>query len=171
MSDKVKYNKFGKIKSRAFAFILLMLSCSLGLTAFRSLGRSFNGLVVHKEIHNGFIQNNYDLYIEQNDLNNSKVEISNKDVINILALKLDDYTKIGVSYFVYEAAEKSMIVKKIKNSPIIDLNGETYIDQGLFWGIMSLIGIILSILIYRQTLIVVANQIEDENELNDEIEL
>lgn len=171
MLERTKYNPFGKIKSRIFAFILLMLSCSLALVAFKSLGRSFDGLIVHKEIKSGFIQKKYDLYIDQDYKANENQVISNKDVINIFTLNFDDYTKVGVSYFAYEAADKSMIIKKEKNSPIINLNGERFIDQGLFWGILSIIGMLISYLIYKQTLIKFSESNDDENKINEEIEL
>ena len=171
MVERTKYNPFGKIKSRIFAFILLMLSCSLALSAFKSLGRSFDGLIVYKEIKSGFIQKNYDLYIDKDYKVNENQEISNKDVINIFSLNFDDYTKVGVSYFAYEAAEKSLIIKKEKNSPLIELNGEKFIDQGVFWGILSIIGMFISYLIYKQTLIKFSESNEDENKLNEEIEL
>ena len=63
MEERTKINRSGKIKSRIFALILLVLSCSLALVSFKSLNRSFEGMVMHKAINNGFIQKKYDLYI------------------------------------------------------------------------------------------------------------
>ena len=111
------------------------------------------------------------MFIDQDYKSNVNQTISNKDVINIFTLNFDDYTKVGVSYFAYEAAEKSMIIKKEKNSPIIRLNGEKFIDQGLFWGILSIIGMFISFLIYKQTLIKFSESNDDENKINEEIEL
>ena len=44
-----KINKTGFVKARAFALILLILSCSLALSSYRSLRREFNGTVFKKE--------------------------------------------------------------------------------------------------------------------------
>ncbi|MBP5468494.1 MAG: hypothetical protein J6Z11_04545, partial [Candidatus Riflebacteria bacterium] len=79
----------------------------------------------------------------------------------------NDYTMIGVSYFVYVQADKSMIIKKEKNSPVIYLNNEKFIDKGLVWGIISILGMIISFLIYKQTLIKLPN--EDSNKTDEEI--
>lgn len=170
MTENTKRNPFGKIKTRIFALILLMLSCSLALAAIKSLGRSFDGMIMHKEIHSGFIQKNYDLYINQNYKGNSNTEISRQDVINVLVDNYENYTKVGVSYFAYEEAEKAMIISKSKGSPIFTLNGATFIDQGVFWIILSILGLIISILIYKQTISKISNTNSNRAE-EEEIEL
>ena len=166
MTDNSKRNPFGKIKTRVFALILLMLSCSLALSAIKSLGRSFDGMIMHKEIHSGFIQKNYDLYINQDYKDYKKEEITTQDIINVFVENFDYYTKVGVSYFAYEEAEKAMIITKSKGSPIFTLNGATFIDQGVFWLILSFLGVIISILIYKQTISKInntnINRAEDE---------
>ena len=169
MKEKIAYNRSGKIKSRIFAIILVVLSCSLALSAYKSLTRSFDGKIVYKKIQNGFIKNNYDLYIDQEYKSSSSKDLSNQDIMNVLIENLSDYTKIGVSYFTFEDAEISMIVQKQKGSPIIILNGESFIDQGLYWLFISLLGIIISIIIYKHTLIKLPN-VHYNNE-DEEIEL
>ena len=59
-----------------------------------------------------------------------------------------------------------MIIKKEKGSPIIKLNGNSFIDQGVFWLALSIIGALISFMIYKQTLKKLPN--EDENKINDE---
>lgn len=152
MEEQTKINRFGKIKSRIFALILLVLSCSLALVACKSLNRSFEGMIMNKEIHNGFIQNKYDLYINPDYKDSNNQTISKQDIMNVLVENYNDYMKVGVSYFAYEEAERLMIIKKEKGSPIIKLNENSFIDQGVFWLALSIIGVIISIMIYKQTL-------------------
>lgn len=166
MEEKTKYNQSGKIKARLFALLLLVLSCSLTLSAYKSLRRSFDGKIVYKKVQNGFIKNNYDLYIDQEYKSNQIKDLTKQEILNVLIDNLNEYSKIGVSYFTYEDAEISMIIKKEKNSPIISLNGSNFIDQGLFWFIISLLGIIISVTIYRQTLIKIPNK--QDNDIEDE---
>ncbi len=151
MEEITKYNRFGKIKSRVFALIVLMLSCSLALSAFRSLSRKFDGKIVYKKVQNGFISNNYDLYLNQDYKNTINKDLSNQDIINFFVENLDDYRKVGVSYFTYEDAEISMIIKKEKWSPIILLNENVFIDQGMYWIFLTILGIIISFTIYFQS--------------------
>lgn len=171
MEESKNVNRSGKIKSRIFALILLVLSCSLALVACKSLNRSFDGMIMNKEIHNGFIQNNYDLYINPDYKDNSEQTISRQDIINVLDENFNDYLKVGVSYFAYEEADRLMIIKKDKGSPIIKLNENSFIDQGVFWMALSVIGAIISILIYKQTIKNQSDTVETKTIDEEEIEL
>ena len=171
MEESIKVNRSGKIKSRIFALILLVLSCSLALVACKSLNRSFDGMIMNKEIHNGFIQNNYDLYINPDYKDNSAQTISKQDIMNVLVENYNDYLKVGVSYFAYEEADRLMIIKKAKGSPLIKLNENTFIDQGVFWMALSVIGVIISIMIYKQTLKKQSDTVETKTLDEEEIEL
>ena len=171
MEESIKVNRSGKIKSRIFALILLVLSCSLALVACKSLNRSFDGMIMNKEIHNGFIQNNYDLYINPDYKDNSAQTISKQDIMNVLVENYNDYLKVGVSYFAYEEADRLMIIKKAKGSPLIKLNENTFIDQGVFWMALSVIGAIISIMIYKQTLKKQSDTVETKTLDEEEIEL
>ncbi|MBQ2593822.1 MAG: hypothetical protein II567_11145 [Candidatus Riflebacteria bacterium] len=171
MEENLKVNRSGKIKTRIFALILLVLSCSLALVACKSLNRSFDGMIMNKEIHNGFIQKNYDLYINPDYKDNSGQTITRQDIINVLDENYNDYLKVGVSYFAYEEADRLMIIKKEKGSPIIKLNGNTFIDQGVFWLTLSAIGVMISIMIYKQTIKKLSDTNETKNIDEEEIEL
>ena len=171
MEENLKVNRSGKIKTRIFALILLVLSCSLALVACKSLHRSFDGMIMNKEIHNGFIQKNYDLYINPDYKDNSGQTITRQDIINVLDENYNDYLKVGVSYFAYEEADRLMIIKKEKGSPIIKLNGNTFIDQGVFWLTLSAIGVMISIMIYKQTIKKLSDTNETKNIDEEEIEL
>ena len=171
MEENLKVNRSGKIKTRIFALILLVLSCSLALVACKSLNRSFDGMIMNKEIHNGFIQKNYDLYINPDYKDNIGQTISRQDIINVLDENYNDYLKVGVSYFAYEEAERLMIIKKEKGSPIIKINGNTFIDQGVFWLTLSAIGVMISIMIYKQTIKNLSNSTETKIIDEEEIEL
>lgn len=151
MEQETKYNRSGIIKARVFALVVLMLSCSLAITSYKSLSRQFDGIVMHKEIRAGFIQKRYNLFIDQNYKAGGKIELSNKDAIKILTENIDDLLMVGVSYFAYQDAQPVMSIKKDKGSPIIKINETNYIDQGLFWAFISLFGIIVSYVIYKQT--------------------
>jgi hypothetical protein len=171
MEENLKVNRSGKIKTRIFALILLVLSCSLALVACKSLNRSFDGMIMNKEIHNGFIQKNYDLYINPDYKDNSGQTITRQDIINVLDENYNDYLKVGVSYFAYEEADRLMIIKKEKGSPIIKLNENTFIDQGVFWLTLSAIGVMISIMIYKQTIKKLSDTNETKNIDEEEIEL
>ena len=171
MEENLKVNRSGKIKTRIFALILLVLSCSLALVACKSLNRSFDGMIMNKEIHNGFIQKNYELYINPDYKDNSGQTITRQDIINVLDENYNDYLKVGVSYFAYEEADRLMIIKKEKGSPIIKLNGNTFIDQGVFWLTLSAIGVMISIMIYKQTIKKLSDTNETKNIDEEEIEL
>ena len=149
--EDIKYNPSGKIKARFFALILLALSCSLAITAFKSLGRNFDGLVVYKAVHTGFIQKNYDLYISQDYSSNSQQKLSNSEAIQLMVENFEDYTKVGVSYFAFQEAMISSRVTKKRGSPIVIVDGSYFIDQGLFWIFLSLLGSATAVTIYRQT--------------------
>lgn len=164
MEEQTKYNRSGIIKARIFAIVVLMLSSSLAISAFKSLGREFDGMVMHKETTSGFIQKNYDLFLNQNYKSDEHKQITNNDALTVLMGNFDDYTRVGVSKFAYQDAEPSMLIKKKQGSPIIVLNGTNYIDQGLFWAFISLLGMFISNLIYKQTLIKLPEADENKNE-------
>ena len=164
MDEQTKYNRSGIIKSRIFAIVVLMLSCSLAISAFKSLGREFDGMIMSKETTSGFIQKNYDLFLNQNYKSDAHKEITNSDALTVLMGHFDDFTRVGVSRFAYQDAEPSMLIKKKQGSPIIVINGINYIDQGLFWAFISLFGMIISNLIYKQTLLKLPDTDENKSE-------
>jgi hypothetical protein len=144
----------GKIKIRIFALLLLILSCGIMISAYRSLSREFSGIVVKKQSSPGFSSNNYWLYLaaEPLTLNSSDTTLldsllSEQGFENSSALN-----RVGVSSVVYEESSELTIVKKKSMSPFINVQNSSHIDLGINWLLMSLAGIFLSIWMYRQTL-------------------
>ncbi len=145
--EKTRYNRSGKIKSRLFALILLMLSCSLCIVALKSLGREFKGMIVQKEVGSGFIPHKrYNLHIIENYQN-----IERNDIIALLMDSEATTERVGVSRFAYNEAEPSLIISKKEYSPIITIGDSKFIDQGLFWLFLSILGFAISFIIYLQT--------------------
>lgn len=160
MEERTQYNRSGKIKSRVFALILLMLSCSLAIVAYKSLRREFDGIIIEKETKSGFITKRYNLLIYADSKNLNHIE-----VLNILQGNYADLQTVGISKFAYNDAMTSERIRKRSGSPIITIGNTTYIDQGLFWIAISILGMLISNLIYRQTLIKLPDT--DKNKTED----
>ncbi len=144
---KLALNRSGKIKTRIFALILLMLSCSMLISAFRSLSREFSGIVVKRSTSPGITSTQY-LYLRSDD-----IDLSQNDVI--AALTENDQPssqRYGVSAIVYEQAQLFEVVSKKSFSFFIVVGGESFFDQGLLWLLMGLAGIAIALVMHFQTL-------------------
>ncbi|PKL47686.1 MAG: hypothetical protein CVV42_12380 [Candidatus Riflebacteria bacterium HGW-Riflebacteria-2] len=142
-------NRSGKIKTRIFALILLMLSCSMLISAYRSLGREFSGVVVKRTTSPGITSTQYYLHIRPAGEN-----LSRNEVIAALTETESDRPshRYGVSAIVYEQAQLFEQVSKSSFSFFIAVGGENYLDLGLLWLLMGLAGIIISIVMHFQTI-------------------
>lgn len=142
-----KINKTGFVKARAFALILLILSCSLALSSYRSLRREFNGTVFKKEKIDSFMTTDYLLYlIPVTRLSKSE------EIITLLSEQKQTLHKVGVSALVFEAANDLQRIEKASFSVFISVGSDKYFDKGLFWLIWAVLGIACSFLMYFQTL-------------------
>lgn len=144
----------GKIKIRIFALLLLILSCGIIISAYRSLSREFSGIVVKKVISPGFSSNNYWLYLAREPLTLNSSDTTLLDaLLSEQGFEISSALhRVGVSSVVFEESSELTIVSKESMSPFINVQSGSHIDLGINWLLMGLAGIFLSIWMYRQTL-------------------
>ncbi len=144
---KLTLNRSGKIKTRIFALILLMLSCSMLISAYRSLGREFSGIVVKRTTSPGITSTQYYLHL-RTDIE----KLSQHEVIAALTESDQPSHRYGVSAIVHEQAQLFESVSKKSLSFFIVVGGENYFDLGLLWLLMGLAGIAIALVMHFQTL-------------------
>ncbi len=153
LPDKLNSPRSGKIKARIFALILLIFSCSMIISAYRSLSRSFSGLVIRKTATAGFGLTQYHLFL---------LPAHKASDTEFLTKVLSDATfplqMVGVSAFVYERAQQLENVEKKGLSFFIAVENTDFIDLGLFWLLLGLSGIAIAIWMHLQTLARSINQ-------------
>lgn len=139
-------NRTGKIKTRIFALLLLMFSCSLIIGAYRSLNREFSGVVVQKILTPGFPSEQYHIRLAKlPDI------LSLESIIETLSGKNLPTKQVGISSVVYEQTQIYSPISKKKLSLTIQVGEENYIDLGVIWLLFGIFGVTVSILMYRLT--------------------
>jgi len=147
-SLKIQSLRAGKIKTRIFALMLLLVSCSFMISSYRSLSREFSGVVIRKSALSGALSTQYQLFLLPiND--ELDPEILHKAFTDI------DYPlqRVGVSAVAYEQAQNLESVNKKSMSFTIKVGDSQLIDLGLFWFLLGFAGILISIWMHSQTLI------------------
>lgn len=162
---------YGAIKVRIFAFLLLVISCCLFLSALKSIGREFKGRVIYKESTGQIFNNLYDLYIIPENASDTelieqiKLNQESKSHKNFSKPQLNlNFRSVGVSAMVYENADFMCKIKKNQYSPFIYVNEVYFLDKGVFWIIWAIICTSMAFFIYFQTLKPKQNQKEYESE-------
>lgn len=151
----------GKIHPQVVALLALGLGVSLVLSAWRSLGREFSGVVVEKRAEASY-SSSYWVYLVPPDLLNSPIAPDS------LVKKMTESSRrrVGISRVVYGEIREFQTISKKAFSPFIYLEDERHLDLGvqwLFWGIIS-IGV--SIFAFRS-----GRKIAQEEEKRTEIPL
>ncbi|MGM0598923.1 MAG: hypothetical protein ACQETH_03790 [Candidatus Rifleibacteriota bacterium] len=131
----------------------MILSIGLIISAFRSLSREFNGILIKKSMSTAIVSSEYWLYLlspEQLTIMGGEDELTE-------ALAIDngsnlDLNRVGVSEIVYTQAQKLFNIKKKAFSPFILVQSQSFIDLGVNWFLFGIAGILLSMWMYRQTL-------------------
>lgn len=137
----------GKIKTRVFALLLLMLSCGMLISAFRSLGREFSGTVIRKTVTHGITSTQYHLFLLPiSETNTSDV------ILKALADQEAPLHRVGVSALAFAEAQELETVEKKSYSFKIMIAGNQCLDLGLFWLILGLAGMLGACWMYMQTL-------------------
>ena len=149
--------KSGKIKIRIFAILLLGLSVSGLMSAYRSISREFHGIVLKKQA----VANRYWLTLFPTN-KNSNFPLENEQIVLALTNKIPG-TRVGVSNVVYKQIRSADIVSKVRFAPYVTIGSDKYIDLGVMWFIYSIIGIIISLVMYVQT----TKPISGHNELEE----
>jgi len=102
------HNRSGKIKTRVFALMLLMLSCGMIISAARSLGREFSGTMIRKSSTPGITSTQYHLFLLP-----AEVASSSESILQALSNPDQPLQRVGVSALAYaEAQELEFIEKK-----------------------------------------------------------
>ncbi|GAB4276709.1 MAG: hypothetical protein Kow0029_18930 [Candidatus Rifleibacteriota bacterium] len=125
------------------------------ISAFRSLGREFSGIVVKKSSTPGLSSDQHWLYLLPESVINT--EEGSRAIINALANdeQLEHNIllhRVGVSSVVYAEASTLSQVEKQAFSPVITIQSRKFIDLGIYWFIFGIMGLILSCWMYYQTL-------------------
>ncbi len=157
---KLNLNRAGKVKTRIFALVLLMLSCSMLISAYRSLGREFSGIVVKRTSSPGITSNQYYLH-----LRTDVKTLTRTDVIETLTEKEQPSHRYGVSVLLYEQAQLFEDVSKQSFSFFIVVGGEKFFDLGLLWMLMGIAGIVIAIIMHYQTINVKTGTIHPSEEI------
>lgn len=144
---KLPCKRSGKVKTRVFALILMLFSCSILISAYRSLSREFIGAVIRKTATTGIASTHYQLHL---------LPISgnfNPETLNKALADLDyPLQRVGVSAMVFEQAQTLETVEKKSLSLRILVGGSYFLDLGLFWLLSGIAGILISIWMHLQTL-------------------
>ncbi len=141
------YNRSGKIKTRVFALMLLILSCGMIISAARSLGREFSGTMIRKSSTPGITSTQYHLFLLP-----SEVASSSEDILKALSNPDQPLQRVGVSALAYAEAQELEFVEKNAYSFMIKVANSNCIDLGLFWMLMGIAGICGSAWMYLQTM-------------------
>lgn len=134
----IQQPRFRKIKTRIFALALLLFSCSMLTSAYRSISREFSGVIIRKTSNSGIASTHYQLHILPitSDLSNETITRAISD---------SDYPlqSVGVSAMAYEQAEPLESVEKGSLSMLMVGDGQC-IDLGFSWLMFGIAGILIS---------------------------
>lgn len=164
------FGKNGVIKVRIFAFILLVISCCLVLSALKSIKREFKGRVIFKETSGQIFASLYDLYIIPEKASDTGELSEFKNVKTVSGKRFSkppfnlNVKNVGVSAMVFENADFMCKIRKNKYSPFVYVNEVKFFDKSLFWIIWAMICTIMALVIYFQTLKPKQNQKDYETE-------
>ena len=123
------------------------------MSAFRSLGREFDGVLIKKSISSAIVSSEYWLYLLPSDqLNIMGGEEGLTESLTIDKENQLNLNRVGVSEIVYTQAQKLFKIEKKAFSPFILVQSQSFIDLGINWFLFGIAGILLSIWMYWQTL-------------------
>ena len=137
----------GKIGAQMLALLLLALSLGVILAAYRSLTRDFRGMVVSKITEEAVPPHFWVFLVSPGELQAlaSPTPGLCKDL-----LEQNPRRRVGISGIIFEQVLVGQTLGKAAFSPFVYVEDERYLDQGVYWGILGLLGIVLSIVVYRR---------------------
>lgn len=141
------FKRSGKIKTRVFALMLLMLSCGLLISATRSIGREFSGTMIRKTAIPGITSTQYHLFLLP-----TAVATSSESILDALTHPELPLQRVGVSALAYAEAQELEFIEKKPYSFMIEVAGSRFLDLGLFWMLMGIAGLCGAVWMYLQTL-------------------
>lgn len=145
--QSANYNRSGKIKTRVFALLLLMLACGMMISAFRSLGREFSGAIIRKTSTPGITSTQYHLFLLPTSDTSSP-----ETILAALANPDQPLQRVGVSALTFAEVDVLEPIDKRAFSFMINVAGGRCLDLGLFWMLMGIAGACGAIWMYLQTL-------------------
>ncbi|NLI78469.1 MAG: hypothetical protein GX442_18770 [Candidatus Riflebacteria bacterium] len=116
--------------------LALGLGVSLILSAWRSLGREFSGVVVEKRAEAGY-SSSYWVYLVSSDF--LKTPVAHESLVKKMTEA--GRRRVGISRVVFGETRELQTISKAAFSPFIYLDEDRHLDLGvqwLFWGIISI---------------------------------
>lgn len=164
ISSKFFYSSasWGKIQPQVVAVILLTFGVSLLLSAYRSLGREFAGVVIAKSTEAGFSSAFWVFLIPPEAL---QIASGTSDIPR--TLQNAPRRRVGISRVVYGEVREMQSISKSAFSPFVFVDGERHLDLGLQWFAWGLICLVASIITYRLEGISMGPPVTTGSETND----
>ena len=136
----------GKIRVQMVAIILLGISISFILSAYRSLSRDFDGVVINKSLDIGFSKTCWLFLVPKEVLG---IASDSSEIITTLKGE-KPARRVGVSGIIYDQVRLLQRVTKSSYSPFIYIEDERHLDLGIQWFLWGFFGIIAAIFAYRR---------------------
>ncbi len=138
----------GNIRVQLIALTVLCLSIALLLSSYRSLSRQFDGLVIHKATEDA-LPPQFWANIAPSDEATSLATWTAEHIDNLV--NQGNARRVGVSGVVYEKLHFGSRLQKSSFSPLVVVDGDSFLDQGVIWGILALMGVVASVFVWRAT--------------------
>ncbi|MBF0545719.1 MAG: hypothetical protein HQM08_14845 [Candidatus Riflebacteria bacterium] len=138
----MKRKKKGGISYNLLAIVLLTFSITLLIASYKSLRRSFSGIVIQKSQNTGIFPDCWLILCSEPEEYFSSISFRGKT----------NYSgkMVGISSIAFEDCRYGSRISKESFSPFLVVDEVKYLDLGVTWGFFSLAGIIASFLIYFQ---------------------
>lgn len=136
----------GSIRIQLVAIVVLLLSMVLLMSSYRSLSRDFDGIVVTKDTEDA-LPPQFWVKIAPLEGTDPLVGWTAESIDALLAR--GDSRRVGISGVVFEKLHFGSRLQKAAFSPLVLADGDSFLDQGIIWGILAVLGVFASIFIYR----------------------
>ena len=125
----------GKISLQIIGILLLGLSVSFFLSAWRSLGRSFDGFIVRKAMDSEFSHAYWVYLVPIPETGNNPAGVAEF----LRTIRADTPgRRVGVSSMLFEEARVGQRLVKGSFSPFLFLEETRFLDLGIQWGLIGL---------------------------------
>ncbi|MBF0500461.1 MAG: hypothetical protein HQM09_10035 [Candidatus Riflebacteria bacterium] len=141
-------SRSGRIPLQVVTILVLGISISFLMSGWRSLGRSFDGMIIDKASSNALMPG-YWVYLAPIP-EGGVASASVAEMIRSIG-QSGRGIRVGISELCHELARPMQRLTKERFSPFIHLEGEPYLDLGLQWVLIGIIGILASVLMYKQS--------------------
>lgn len=131
----------GKISLQLLGSVILIISVSFLLSAWKSLGRSFDGFIVQKTIDSRFSNDYWVLLVSP-----PSGETRPEDVAEFLRGMgaAPAGRRVGVSGILFEEARPGQRLSKDSFSPFLFLEETRFLDMGIQWFLVGMAGFLVA---------------------------